>query len=122
MSSLGQRIKWARENLGMNQKVFAEVLGLKSATAISRYEKNQREPEATSIVKIAKLVSKTTDWLLTGEERGMPRPSEHQALIDKFVAVLERGDPEIKGYIRGEIEAEFRRLKGNGSDGIKKGA
>jgi len=64
---IGNRIKLVRDQLGLNQTAFAQRLGLSSPTAISRYEKGQREPDIESLIKITELANITLDWLLTGE-------------------------------------------------------
>ncbi|MDA8079469.1 MAG: helix-turn-helix domain-containing protein [Nitrospiraceae bacterium] len=67
MGTLGERIKHLRDSLGMNQSEFATRLGLGGPTAVSKYEKNQREPEVSILGKIAALSKCSLDWLLTGE-------------------------------------------------------
>ena len=67
MDNLGGRIKKIREQLALNQAQFAEQLGLGGPAAVSKYEKNQREPEIAVLVKIARMGNEPLDWLLTGK-------------------------------------------------------
>ena len=77
MSTLGNRIRYIRDDvLKVNQGAFAEQLGFSRVATISDYEKNKRNPDITTLRKIAALGSVTLDWLLTGEEPTTLRPHE----------------------------------------------
>ena len=67
MVTLGERIKFVREKLGLNQSSLAAQLGLGSATVVSRYESNLRQPDIAILVKLAELAKISIDELLTGE-------------------------------------------------------
>lgn len=67
MGNIGERIKRVREQSGLNQTDFALKLGLGGPTAVSKYEKEQREPDIQTLTKIANLGNVSLDWLLTGE-------------------------------------------------------
>ena len=63
MSETGGRIVELRENLNISQLALAKKVGL-SATTLSKYEKNLREPRADIIIKLADALQTTTDYLL----------------------------------------------------------
>ncbi len=63
--TLGEKIRRIRKSLKLNQLEFAEKLGFKSATAISKFEDNSREPEKNKLIEIAKMGRITLDELLT---------------------------------------------------------
>lgn len=68
MSTLGNRIKYVRDNiLKINQANFAEKLGFSRIATISDYEKNKRNPDVTTLRKIACLGTVSLDWLLVGD-------------------------------------------------------
>ncbi|MCK4738962.1 MAG: helix-turn-helix domain-containing protein [Deltaproteobacteria bacterium] len=78
MSTLGNRIRYIRDDvLRLNQGTFAKQLGFSRIATISDYEKNKRNPDITTLRKIANLGSVTLDWLLTGEEPTTLLPSEN---------------------------------------------
>ncbi len=68
MVNIGERVRFIREKLGLNQAALAAQIGLGSATVVSRYESNQRQPDIATLVKLAELARITVDELLTGEE------------------------------------------------------
>ena len=62
-SSLGQRIAFYRKKAGIHQTDLAAAIGL-SHNAISNYERNQRVPDISTLLKIAKALNVTADTLL----------------------------------------------------------
>ncbi|MBI5598922.1 MAG: helix-turn-helix transcriptional regulator [Deltaproteobacteria bacterium] len=69
MLTLGDRIKYIRDDiLKINQSAFADMLGFSRIATISDYEKNKRNPDISTLCKIANLSSISLDWLLTGKE------------------------------------------------------
>lgn len=66
MNSIGDRIKEVRKAKGLNQKAFAKLIGLKSAIAISRYERNLRKHNISILVNIAQKCNISLDWLIRG--------------------------------------------------------
>lgn len=64
--TLGERLRFIRKKLGFNQKQLADYVGLKSATAISLYESNKREPEYTILDTLYILANVNLTWLISG--------------------------------------------------------
>ena len=67
MNSLGERIKYIRKRLGLNQEEFAQKLNLRNKQSISFYELDKTFPAIDTLVEIAKMGEVTMDWLLVGE-------------------------------------------------------
>src|SRR3989337_2636429 len=68
MSTLGERIKYVRDGiLKINQSAFAEMLGFSRVATISDYEKNKRNPDITTLCKMADIGVISVEWLLTGK-------------------------------------------------------
>ncbi|MDB0439811.1 helix-turn-helix domain-containing protein [Clostridioides difficile] len=63
MESLGDRISKLRKELDINQKELATKVGITEAS-LSRYENNLREPKSEIIVRLAKSLNTSTDYLL----------------------------------------------------------
>ena len=58
----GQRIKKLRQELGLSQRDFAEKIGV-TASALSSYEKGQKNPSVNVAIKISTVFSVSLDWL-----------------------------------------------------------
>lgn len=72
----------------VSQTAFAKKLNLSGPAVISKYEKNQREPEIANLVKIANLGNKSLDWLLTGKSTVKQKPVEKK--LGEIFAQVER--------------------------------
>jgi len=64
-TSLGQRITHYRKKIKISQKALAKAVGV-SPPMISRYEADERKPNITVLISIAKVLNTTSDALLGG--------------------------------------------------------
>ncbi len=69
MNTIGQRIKFLRESLNLSQQEVADKTGI-SRGNISNYEKDRVSPAADTIIALCAYFDISSDWLLTGRERG----------------------------------------------------
>jgi len=65
-SSIGERLREARENKSLDQATLAAKAGIVTRT-LQRWEKGEQVPDGLYITKIAKATSVQASWLLTGE-------------------------------------------------------
>ncbi|MBQ9952233.1 MAG: helix-turn-helix transcriptional regulator [Clostridia bacterium] len=73
--TFGKKLQWQRKKNGLSQESLAEALNV-SRQAVSKWEQDGALPDAANIVRIAKLFSVTTDYLLMDEiEEESERPS-----------------------------------------------
>lgn len=63
MKTIGEKIQLLREELNLNQRELADLVGITEAT-LSRYENNKREPKGLILAKLAKALNVSTDYLL----------------------------------------------------------
>jgi len=61
--AIGKRIKILREQLGLSQEELAVIVNI-SRSALANYENNLREPKGEILVRIARSLKTTTDYLL----------------------------------------------------------
>lgn len=54
---IGSKIKSAREECGLSQLELANIMGLKSGTAISMWENNQRQIRAVDLWAISQITN-----------------------------------------------------------------
>jgi len=64
--SFGERLIFLREEKDWTRKEVAYSLGV-ACSSLGNYEKNNREPNFETVIKIAELYQVTIDYLLTGE-------------------------------------------------------
>jgi transcriptional regulator with XRE-family HTH domain len=60
---IGKRIKELREQLGLTQEELAEKVGV-TRSALANYESGLREPKGDILVRFARALDTTTDYLL----------------------------------------------------------
>lgn len=66
MSSLGERLRIARERKGYSQTEVYRRTNINNKT-LSRYEKNGSEPDRETLITLANLYDVNYEWLSTGE-------------------------------------------------------
>lgn len=64
MSTMGERIKAARETRGLLQSQLAKLIGVKSAGVISNWEKDVSKPDANKMVSLCKALDISLSYLL----------------------------------------------------------
>jgi transcriptional regulator with XRE-family HTH domain len=91
-NEFGDRLRQAREYVGLSQEEVATALGL-PRPSITNIELGARKVEATELGKLAKLYRRTLEYLLTGVE---PAPSgpEQLAFLARAVNGLSANDLE----------------------------
>jgi len=72
-------------------------------STLSTWRKMHRFPGADDAVKIARVLNKTVEWLVTGEDATGITQSE-QSLLDVFRLLDLRDQEDIIGTIQGKIE------------------
>jgi len=65
-TTLGQRIREARQAKGFDQARLAAKLDIATRT-LQRWEKGEQEPDGSDIMRIAKATGVLPQWLLTGD-------------------------------------------------------
>jgi transcriptional regulator with XRE-family HTH domain len=90
----GDRLKLAREQLGISQRELAARCEV-GDTAIWKYEHAKIEPTTDTVVRLAKELGVSADWLLglTHEMRGLHTPDANLSPDERTVlAAYRRGD------------------------------
>lgn len=64
MSTLGERIRYAREQKGLLQSELAKLINVKSSGIISNWEKDLNKPDAERIVRLCSALDISASYLL----------------------------------------------------------
>lgn len=89
---LGQRLRQAREYVGLSQDDVASVLGV-SRPAITLVESGGRKVEAIELNKLATLFGTTIEYLLTGQKT-VTVEDEKLAFLARATQGLSKADME----------------------------
>lgn len=84
---LGARIALLRRQNGMSQRALAEALHV-SPSAVGMYEQERRTPSNALLLRMAKIFSVSTDFLLTGQAQAFDAP-KLRALVAAAAAALQ---------------------------------
>lgn len=110
MSSLGERIKVRRKEVGLSQSDLADKVGI-SYAQIGRYETKDSQPPAKTLTAIADALGVSPDFLLYGSanEKAKTKLSDPE-LINQFQAI-ELMDEEDRTVIKKLIDAFITKKK-----------
>lgn len=79
-STIGDRIREARENKGAEQATLSAKIGVATRT-LQRWEKGEQTPDGLAITALAKATGVQPNWLLTGEGEMYQVPSRPDNVI-----------------------------------------
>lgn len=69
-AAIGERLRFTREALGLQQNEFCERAGI-SATAYNGYEKGKRRPSIELGIALCEAWTLTLDWIYRGDNSGL---------------------------------------------------
>ena len=82
MSTLGDRLRLARERKGLKQTQVKEKTNINNKT-LSGYENNVSEPDSSTLATLAELYEVSYRWLLTGKGEMKNDPHNTSSLTEK---------------------------------------
>ena len=102
MSVFAKRLKEMRESKGLTRKELGKASGV-DPSLISRYESGERSPTADNLLKIAKTLECSTDYLLGLTDNPQPWSNdlpEHVKKQLERLQELERRYKELQQIVR----------------------
>ncbi|MDU5210191.1 MAG: helix-turn-helix transcriptional regulator [Clostridium sp.] len=112
MKTIGEKIQILREELNLNQRELADLVGITEAT-LSRYENNKREPKGLILAKLAKTLNVSTDYLLDDTLTKKISYGNHNELSQNEIIDIEK---EAEKMISSIEEMDNLMLCGNTVD------
>ena len=67
-ATFGERILFVRKQNALSQADLSGKLGFTKPAVVSRFERNERLPNAETLIKLAELLNIDLHWLLTGNQ------------------------------------------------------
>ena len=114
----GERIRMARERLGVSRDEMAKRLHLKYST-LAKYETSEREPDFATLVELARALRVSTDYILGYVEapRGARRGVDEEALLAKYQMLSEDAKERVQNQVAFEYEQQRARRREPASGG-----
>ena len=94
MATLGRRIRIRREVMGMNQKQFADLLGV-HLSSLSYYEADKRQPTLDTLLGLSRLLGVSTDYLLKGDSLDQDTQEEAVGTLVRTIMSLSPNNREL---------------------------
>lgn len=102
--SQGERIKEARNRVGLSQDQLAKMLGI-TRNAISLWEKDVNHPSGKNLRELAKIFGCEVEWITSGKEPERTASDDEFAMVDQYDMAASAGtgqlvvDESIKGQL-----------------------
>ncbi len=105
MSTLGKRIREARENKGLLQTQLAKMIGANSAGVISNWENDLNKPDIDKIIAMCKVLGVPVSVLVgySAEGEFVCSPAE-QMMIEKYRCLDDHGKESVDLILAHEYE------------------
>lgn len=111
MNSLGNRIKYLRENRNITQRELANILNIANST-MSQYESDIRVPSDDIKIKIADYFNVTVDYLLGRPNNTSANPSND--FSNERVKILAREANDLSDVQLDLIRSMIKEFKDRG--------
>lgn len=109
MEQLGGRIRKLRESRNMTQTELSEILGMKTYTTVSKWEKNENFPKGKDLKKLAEIFNVTSDYLLglSDTELGkITTQNKHPEILTIYNQLEEPKQEKVLDYAKEQLEEQ----------------
>ena len=106
---MGDRIRKLRESRNMTQTELSEILGMKSYTTVSKWEKNENFPKGKDLKKLAEIFNVTSDYLLGLSDTKLGKittQNEHPEILTIYNQLEEPKQEKVLDYAKEQLEEQ----------------
>ena len=103
MEQLGDRVRKLREGRNMTQTELSEILGMKTYTTVSKWEKNENFPKGKDLKKLAEIFNVTSDYL-TDDKLKKITTHEKTEIISIYDQLEEPRQEKVLNYAKEQLE------------------
>ena len=108
MEQLGDRVRKLREGRNMTQTELSEILGMKTYTTVSKWEKNENFPKGKDLKKLAEIFNVTSDYLLGLTDDKLKKITTHEKteIISIYDQLEEPRQEKVLNYAKEQLEEQ----------------
>ena len=109
MEQLGDRVRKLREGRNMTQTELSEILGMKTYTTVSKWEKNENFPKGKDLKKLAEIFNVTSDYLLGLADSKLGKitaQSEKNEIISIYEQLEEQRQEKVLDFAKEQLEEQ----------------
>ncbi|TJX13608.1 helix-turn-helix transcriptional regulator [Tissierella creatinini] len=110
LNSIGTRIRYCRENLGLSRESFAELVSL-SAFYIGQIERDERNMSIDSLISICDTLNVSIDFILRGYSKYMESTYIMEKLNNYTTDEIDELTREILSLLSGASIENIRVIK-----------
>lgn len=115
--SIGTRIEERRNALNLSRNAVCEQLGGVALSTLQLWEKNEREPQAGYVIKLAEILKTTVSYLLTGEQS---QPKSENGIVTRAFERLKDVSDEMVSMIDSFFSINVSAGFGSFNEGVTK--
>jgi transcriptional regulator with XRE-family HTH domain len=97
LHTLGNRIQWARQRLGMTQRTLADCFGRSRATVV-QYEQGHADPSIEQVKRLAEVLEVSPEFLAFGTQGLAAGADPAAAIVALTEVVVEDAETVTGGY------------------------
>lgn len=113
MQTLGSRIREARERKGLLQSELATLVGVKSSSIISNWEKDVNKPDSDKLVRLCKALDVSASYILDYSGSDFVVTTSEQEIIEKYRTLDDHGR-RVVNFLLNEEAARVAASKEQG--------
>ena len=109
MEQLGGRIRKLRESRNMTQTELSEILGMKTYTTVSKWEKNENFPKGKDLKKLAEIFNVTSDYLLGLSDTKLGKittQNEHSEILTIYNQLEEPRQEKVLDFANAQLDEQ----------------
>lgn len=109
MEQLGDRIRKLRESRNMTQTELSEILGMKTYTTVSKWEKNENFPKCKDLKKLAEIFNVTSDYLLGLSDTKLGKittQNDHPEILTIYNQLEEPKQEKVLDYAKEQLDEQ----------------
>jgi transcriptional regulator with XRE-family HTH domain len=110
--ALGERLRVAREYIGLKQEEVAKQLGI-PRSALSNVEAGQRKVDALELSRLAKLYQRPVTWFIGEKDTPKTKPSSEVTYLAKAAASLSKQDQQELARFADFLKSRAQAKAGN---------
>ena len=100
MKLIGERIRTAREGLGLSQSQLAKAVGI-SQESVRKWENGEiKSPRADTLLRLARKLRKDPEWIVNGASRGREGSDELDLLVTHFQRLDRKAQKAILDLVK----------------------
>lgn len=111
MEQLGDRVRKLREGRNMTQTELSEILGMKTYTTVSKWEKNENFPKGKDLKKLAEIFNVTSDYLLglaITQQGKLNTTNDNLEILSIYKNLEHDRQGIVLDFAKGQLEEQLR--------------